>query len=77
MGNRRFPSVSPSTKAKEPVCDWLDDNPNISNFIFFTSLNVKICVKLFDLLELGFYLFDCLIASVNFGSTSNASPTMP
>jgi hypothetical protein len=36
MGNRRLPPSSPNTKAKEPVCDWLEDNPNISSLILLT-----------------------------------------
>lgn len=35
IGSLRFPSVSPNTKAKEPVCDWLEESPNISSLIFF------------------------------------------
>jgi hypothetical protein len=36
IGKRLFPSVSPSTKANDPVCDWLEERPSISSLIFFT-----------------------------------------
>ena len=36
IGKRRLPRSSPSTSANDPDCDWLEDNPNISNLILST-----------------------------------------
>src|SRR5919112_4444808 len=38
MGKRRLPPFSPKISAKEPDCDWLDDRPRISSWIFFKVL---------------------------------------
>lgn len=61
IGNFRLPSDSPRTKVNDP--DWvlLEDKPKISNSTVLSTA----------------YYFNALIASVNFGTTSNASPTIP
>lgn len=61
MGNFRFPSDSPNTKVNEPDCVLLEDNPNISNSTVLSTFNY----------------FNALIACVNLGTTSKASPTIP
>jgi hypothetical protein len=36
IGSRRFPGFSPNTNANDPLCDWLEESPNISNLILST-----------------------------------------
>jgi len=38
MGRRRLPPFSPRISAKEPDCDWLDERPRISSWIFFKGI---------------------------------------
>ncbi len=70
IGSRRLPATSPSTKAKEPACDWLEERPNISSSILSTK-----CI--WSKTNETFYYWEALMAFVSLGTTSKASPTTP